>query len=107
MVRPWHKWLIVWGYDINGPAPDLTEEFALSIVRELVGDDSVKVSITSSSAWTVNHLWAESYSSGRVFCAGDAVHRSASRSSTGPTRASVTPPGSSTPSACSTPRTRR
>ena len=24
MVRPWHRWLIVWGYDIDGPAPDLT-----------------------------------------------------------------------------------
>jgi 2,4-dichlorophenol 6-monooxygenase len=35
----------------------------------------VKVSITSSSAWTVNHLHAERYSTGRVFCAGDAVHR--------------------------------
>jgi 2,4-dichlorophenol 6-monooxygenase len=75
MVRPWHKWLIVWGYDINGPAPDLTEEFARSIVHKLVGDDSVKVSITSSSAWTVNHMSAERYSVGRVFCAGDAVHR--------------------------------
>jgi 2,4-dichlorophenol 6-monooxygenase len=75
MVRPWHKWLIVWGYDINGPAPDLTEEFALSIVHKLVGDDSVKVSITSSSAWTVNHMSADRYSVGRVFCAGDAVHR--------------------------------
>lgn len=75
MVRPWHKWLIVWGYDIDGPAPDLTEEYALSIVRKLVGDDSVPVSITSSSAWTVNHVYAERYSAGRVFCAGDAVHR--------------------------------
>jgi 2,4-dichlorophenol 6-monooxygenase len=75
MVRPWHKWLIVWGYDINGPAPDLTEEFALSIVRTLLGDDSVEVSITSSSAWTVNHVYADQYSVGRVFCAGDAVHR--------------------------------
>jgi 2,4-dichlorophenol 6-monooxygenase len=75
MVRPWHKWLIVWGYDINGPAPDLSEDYALSIVRKLVGDDSVKVSITTTSAWTVNHLYAERYSSGRVFCAGDAVHR--------------------------------
>jgi 2,4-dichlorophenol 6-monooxygenase len=75
MVRPWHRWLIVWGYDIDGPAPDLTEEYALSIVRKLVGDDSVEVSISSSSAWTVNHLSAERYSAGRVFCAGDAVHR--------------------------------
>ncbi|WNV77076.1 FAD-dependent monooxygenase [Geodermatophilus sp. DSM 44513] len=75
MVRPWHRWLIVWGYDIDGPPPDLTEEFALSVVRRLVGDDSVPVRILSSSAWTVNHLYAERYSAGRVFCAGDAVHR--------------------------------
>ncbi|SDC80834.1 2,4-dichlorophenol 6-monooxygenase [Geodermatophilus telluris] len=75
MVRPWHRWLIVWGYDIDGPPPDLTEEYALGIVRRLVGDDSVPVTISSSSAWTVNHLAAERYSAGRVFCAGDAVHR--------------------------------
>jgi 2,4-dichlorophenol 6-monooxygenase len=75
MVRPWHTWLIVWGYDINGPAPDLTEEYGLSIVHKLLGDESVDVTITSSSAWTVNHVSAERYSSGRVFCAGDAVHR--------------------------------
>src|SRR4051794_30063728 len=75
MVRPWHKWLIVWGYDISGPAPDMSEDYALSIVRKLVGDDSVKVSITTTSAWTVNHLYAERYSAVRVFCAGDAVHR--------------------------------
>lgn len=75
MVRPWHRWLIVWGYDIDGPAPDLTEEFALGVVRRLVGDDDVAVTIESSSAWTVNHLHAERYAAGRVFCAGDAVHR--------------------------------
>jgi 2,4-dichlorophenol 6-monooxygenase len=23
-VRPWHEWLVVWGYDINGSTPDLT-----------------------------------------------------------------------------------
>jgi 2,4-dichlorophenol 6-monooxygenase len=75
MVRPWHRWLVVWGYDIDGPPPDLSEEYALGIVHRLIGDDSVPVSITSSSAWTVNHLAAERYSAGRVFCAGDAVHR--------------------------------
>ena len=26
MVRPWNEWLIVWGYDINQPAPEVTEE---------------------------------------------------------------------------------
>ncbi|WP_240669693.1 FAD-dependent oxidoreductase [Actinoplanes solisilvae] len=74
-VRPWHEWLIVWGYDIDGPPPDLTEDYARRIAHHLIGDDTVPVTIKSSSAWTVNHLYAENYQNGRVFCAGDAVHR--------------------------------
>ncbi len=74
-VRPWHEWLIVWGYDINGEPPDLTEEYARRIAHHLIGDDRVPVTIKSSSAWTVNHMYAETYQRGRVFCAGDAVHR--------------------------------
>ncbi|MCO8271932.1 FAD-dependent monooxygenase [Actinoplanes sp. TRM 88003] len=74
-VRPWNEWLIVWGYDINGEPPDLTEEYARRIAHHLIGDDTVPVTIKSSSAWTVNHLYAENYQSGRVFCMGDAVHR--------------------------------
>jgi 2,4-dichlorophenol 6-monooxygenase len=74
-VRPWHEWLIVWGYDINGDPPDLTEEYARQIAHHLIGDETVPVTIKSSSVWTVNHLYAEHYQRGRVFCAGDAVHR--------------------------------
>ncbi|MCY1140307.1 FAD-dependent monooxygenase [Actinoplanes sp. Pm04-4] len=74
-VRPWHEWLIVWGYDINGEPPDLTEDYARRIAHHLIGDDTVPVTIKSSSAWTVNHLYAENYQNGRVFCMGDAVHR--------------------------------
>ncbi|MDX3383948.1 FAD-dependent monooxygenase [Streptomyces niveiscabiei] len=74
-VRPWHEWLIVWGYDVDAGAPDLTTEYAESVVRKLIGDDEIPVTIKSSSAWTVNDLYAETYSNGRVFCAGDAVHR--------------------------------
>ncbi|MFJ8046793.1 FAD-dependent oxidoreductase [Streptomyces luteogriseus] len=74
-VRPWNEWLIVWGYDVNAGAPDLTTEYAESIVRGLVGDDDVPVTVKSSSAWTVNEMYAETYANGRVFCAGDAVHR--------------------------------
>jgi 2,4-dichlorophenol 6-monooxygenase len=74
-VRPWHEWLIVWGYDINGAPPDLTEGYARRIAHHLIGDDSIPVAIKSSSAWTVNHLYAETCHRGRVFCAGDAVHR--------------------------------
>ncbi|MET9587075.1 FAD-dependent monooxygenase [Streptomyces sp. NPDC006539] len=74
-IRPWNQWLIVWGYDLAAGTPDLTEEYALSVVRRLIGDDEIPVTITSSSAWTVNHLYAENYQDGRVLCAGDAVHR--------------------------------
>ncbi len=74
-VRPWHEWLVVWGYDIDREPPNLTEDYARQIAHHLIGDDSIPVTIKSSSAWTVNHLYAEKYHSGRVFCAGDAVHR--------------------------------
>ncbi|TCO49795.1 FAD-dependent oxidoreductase [Actinocrispum wychmicini] len=75
MVRPWNEWLLVWGYDISKPPPEVTREEAVAIVRDLVGDPDLDVAITSTSLWTVNHNYATAYSAGRVFCAGDAVHR--------------------------------
>lgn len=75
MVRPWNEWLLVWGYDIDQPPPSVSDAEAEAIVRDLVGDQDLPVQITSTSLWTVNHNYATSYSSGRVFCAGDAVHR--------------------------------
>ncbi|KOV60604.1 2,4-dichlorophenol 6-monooxygenase [Streptomyces sp. MMG1121] len=74
-VRPWNEWLIVWGYDVTAGAPDLTSEYAESVVRALIGDDEIPVTIKSSSAWTVNEMYAQKYANGRVFCAGDATHR--------------------------------
>jgi 2,4-dichlorophenol 6-monooxygenase len=75
MVRPWNEWLLTWGYDIDQPPPELDDAEAERIVRDLVGDDTIPISIDSKSLWTVNHSYATEYSAGRVFCAGDAVHR--------------------------------
>ena len=75
MVRPWNEWLLVWGYDIEQPPPSVGAEAARQIVRDLVGDPDLPVEITSTSLWTVNHSYATAYAAGRVFCAGDAVHR--------------------------------
>ncbi|MEW2050433.1 FAD-dependent monooxygenase [Streptomyces sp. NPDC005476] len=75
MVRPWNEWLIVWGYDIDNPPPKVTDDVAAAIVRDLVGDDELDVQIDSASLWTVNHAYATRLHAGRVFCAGDAVHR--------------------------------
>jgi 2,4-dichlorophenol 6-monooxygenase len=75
MVRPWYEWLIVWGYDIDGPAPEVDDARATEIAHKLIGTDEIDVEIVSTSLWTNNKLWAERYSEGRVFCMGDAVHR--------------------------------
>ena len=75
MVRPWNEWLIVWGYDINDPPPEVSDEQAREIAHNLIGDDSIPIEIVSTSLWTNNRLYATRYSEGRVFCMGDAVHR--------------------------------
>jgi 2,4-dichlorophenol 6-monooxygenase len=75
MVRPWNEWLLVWGYDIEQPPPQVDDAAARKIVHDLVGDADIPVEIVSTSLWTVNHSYATAYSAGRVFCAGDAVHR--------------------------------
>ena len=75
MVRPWNEWLIVWGYDINQPAPQVDEAHAKKVVRDLVGDPDLEMTIKSVSTWTVNNMYATTMSNGRVFCMGDATHR--------------------------------
>ena len=75
MVRPWDEWLIVWGYDINQPAPEVDEAFATKVARDLVGDPTLEIELESVSTWTVNNRYATEMSKGRVFCMGDATHR--------------------------------
>jgi len=75
MVRPWNEWLITWGYDITQPPPAVDDAMATSIVHNLIGDDTVPVTIRSVSLWGNNKMYAERYREGRVFAVGDAVHR--------------------------------
>ncbi|MGW7426321.1 FAD-dependent oxidoreductase [Streptomyces sp. NPDC054813] len=75
MVRPWNEWLIVWGYDIAGAPPVVDEAAAVQIVRNLLGAPDLEVEITGTSLWGNNEMYATRLQQGRVFCAGDAVHR--------------------------------
>ncbi|HYQ67595.1 FAD-dependent monooxygenase [Actinophytocola sp.] len=75
MVRPWHEWLIVWGYDIDDAPPVVDEAAATQIVRDLLGMPDIDVEITGTSLWGNNEMFAKHLQKGRVFCAGDAVHR--------------------------------
>lgn len=75
MVRPWDEWLIVWGYDIDGPTPELDATMAADIVRDLLGMPDLEPEITGYSLWGVNEMYATTLHNGRVFCVGDAIHR--------------------------------
>lgn len=75
MIRPWNEWLIVWGYDINEPAPDVTPEFATGVARQLVGDPDLEIDLISANTWTVNNAYAAHMQKDRVFIMGDAAHR--------------------------------
>lgn len=75
MVRPWHEWLIVWGYDITQPPPSVDDDAAKEIVYQLLGARDIDVTITGTSLWGNNEMYATELSRGRVFCVGDAVHR--------------------------------
>jgi 2,4-dichlorophenol 6-monooxygenase len=74
-IRPWTEWIAGWGYDIDGPAPDLRPETVLPRIREMIGDPDIEVEIENVTTWQINQAWATRYSAGRVFCGGDAVHR--------------------------------
>jgi 2,4-dichlorophenol 6-monooxygenase len=75
MVRPWNEWLIVWGYDITQPPPQVDNAAALEIVRSLLGMPDLEVEITGTSLWGNNEMYATHLQQGRVFCTGDAIHR--------------------------------
>ncbi|QYK40465.1 MAG: FAD-dependent monooxygenase [Paracoccaceae bacterium] len=75
MVRPWNEWLIVWGYDINQPAPVVDAAMATQVARQLVGDPGLEIDLISANTWTVNNCFATHMQNGRVFIMGDAAHR--------------------------------
>ena len=75
MIKPWHEWMLMWGYEVAVGPPTFTDEFIRELAVKLVGTDDFEMKVSSASPWTVNHQFATTIARGRVFCAGDAVHR--------------------------------
>jgi 2,4-dichlorophenol 6-monooxygenase len=75
LTKPWTEWIAGWGIDISKGEPDLNQDLLLAQVRKLIGNDEVEIEFKGSSIWYVNEAIAPTYSKGRVFCGGDAVHR--------------------------------
>ena len=74
-VTPWTEWISGWGFDMAAGDPDLSHEHLKDKIRILIGDPNVEIDIIRASTWYVNQQYALEYSSGRVFCGGDATHR--------------------------------
>ncbi len=76
MIRPWNEWVAQF---IDLAAGDqelnLTDDGAREIVSSMIGDPAVTIKIRGMNKWLINRAIAGQYSKGRVFCAGDAVHR--------------------------------
>ena len=75
MIKPWHEWMLMWGYEVAAGPPAFTDEFVRELAVKLVGTEDFEMRVKSASPWTVNHEFATTIAHGRVFCAGDAVHR--------------------------------
>ena len=75
MIKPWHEWMLMWGYEVAAGPPELTEGFIRDLAVQLVGSDDFEMRVKSSAPWTINHHYATTIAKGRVFCAGDAIHR--------------------------------
>lgn len=75
MVRPWHTWQSIWGVPLDEAEKPISHKDAEVVLRQMIGDSDVHINVKSVSIWTVNNMYAKQYSSGRVFCMGDAVHR--------------------------------
>ena len=74
-IRPWDDWIAGWGYDMADGDPDIDPERVTAKIRELIGDPDQEIELISSAPWYVNQANVTQWSSGRVFCGGDAVHR--------------------------------
>jgi len=75
MIKPWHEWMLMWGYEVAVGPPEFTDEFIRELAVKLVGTEDFEMKVKSYAPWTVNHQFATTIVRGRVFCAGDAVHR--------------------------------
>ena len=65
MVRPWNEWLIVWGYDINEPPPEVDDEMATrDRAQPRRRRHGRRSTIRSTSLWGNNKMYATRYRDG-------------------------------------------
>lgn len=76
-TRRWNQWLLIKGYAEGVERVKLTKDDAITVIRNFLGDASLSIKIGAIDPWALNSAFATQYSVGRIFCAGDSVHRHA------------------------------
>ena len=74
-VEPWDEWIVGFMYDPKKGEPDRSPETVRRRIHEIIGDDSVDIEVLNVSTWESHALYANTYGTKRILCAGDAVHR--------------------------------
>ncbi|OOQ89747.1 2,4-dichlorophenol 6-monooxygenase TfdB [Penicillium brasilianum] len=76
MVRPWHEWVVsMHPATKNGKRFEPTEQDIVKRLHQMIGDDTVPITILSTFEWTINDQVADCWQKDRILCIGDAVHR--------------------------------
>jgi hypothetical protein len=67
MVKPWKEWLIILFYAPNADTSRTPpNDVLIKKAQQLIGDDGVDVELLRVDKWTINEIYAERYSKGRV-----------------------------------------
>ncbi len=74
-IRHRYRWLLTIGYVLGRASEKLSNADAMEIVRDYIGDAALAVDVKAIDPWSLNAMYATQYRRGRIFCAGDAVHR--------------------------------
>ncbi len=74
-IQRWNRWQFTKGYLLGQRNEQLTREEAVALIRDYLGLPELAVEVNFIDPWLQNSLYATRYHQGRVFCAGDAVHR--------------------------------
>lgn len=75
MVKPWTEWVVGWNVPPSQTDGELDQEAIRARIARGIGDPNISFEIKNISRWRPNRMWSLRYGQGRVWCAGDAVHR--------------------------------
>ncbi len=69
------EWIFACSYGADGEPALFDEATMTKRIRDAIGVSAIEIDIHSISHWTMHGIVADRYREGRIFLAGDAVHR--------------------------------